>query len=385
MMKTRLLILSLAVIAGFAGFAAAQNEKFERVLTEADSIRSALAINPDILIQSQNIDMAQQRINEAHSLYLPRIDVNFNLSKFESHQDMVLYGQSVPAPVFLPSGIQKYYFATRVAVWQDLYSGGRVRTTNKLAEINMQKVRNDEVMVKNRVIFEVKTAFNSSLYFKELIKFYKTKPQTQEVKNKIEMAELNFSKELLGLLSAVGLELDTIADVTGDFTARIVNIDLNKSLLLAYRYKPEIQMAQYRETVDSLSANLLSQRKYPVVSLGAAQEWTGEQILSDASNWYLMVNVNIPVFDGGGMLARARQGSIQARNTALERSKTEDAVRLEVSRAFLEYSFWKRKALERNLMNKKTGFNEEELEIIYNLNRSYFSLELAVGVQLDSY
>ncbi|MCL2798973.1 MAG: TolC family protein [Endomicrobia bacterium] len=368
-------------------------KNYERVLTEDSSIQTALAINHDILIKSQNIEFARQRVRESQSLYLPKVDLNLNVSRFNNSEPMIITGELSPSPIFMPGVHKDVYFSTRLSVWQSLYAGGRIKTTNRLAEININKVKNEENLAKIRVVNKVKIIFNDCLFFKEKIRYYNSvlsgkklsKNEIGELDRKIEIAQFNLDKEKLNLLSAIGLELNTIADVSGDFKPRIKNLDLNRCLLLAYQFKPEIQMTQYQESIDILMVSLLTQQKYPTISIGAAQEWIGDRVIGDESSWYVSLNANIPIFDGGGMIARSKQGKISAREATLKRSKTEENIRLEVSKALLEYNFWKRQAVSSNLLEKYGSYTESDLEIINNLNRSFFALELAVGVQLDSY
>ena len=100
---------------------------FEKVLTEDSSVQTALAINHDIMIHSQNVEYARQRINESRSLYFPKIDLNFNISKFNNSEPMMLFGAISPSPVHLPSGNKDIYYSTRLAIWHNVYSGGRVK------------------------------------------------------------------------------------------------------------------------------------------------------------------------------------------------------------------------------------------------------------------
>lgn len=362
---------------------------YERVLTEDSSIQTALSINHDILIQAQNVELAKQRIKESKSLYFPNIEFNLNVSKFNNAEPMVIMGGLTPSPIFFPAENKNVFFSTRLSVWQHIYAGGRIRTTNKLANINMSKVKNEENLAKIKVINKVKNAFNNCLYYKEKLNLYKadlakaaTSKKT-ELNSKIEIAQFNFDKEVLNLLSTIGLELNTIIDVSGNIKPKVKNIDLNQCLLLAYQYKPELQMTQQQESMDGLLVNLHALQRYPTISVGAAQEWLGDKIVGDDNSWYVAINANIPIFDGGGAIARAKQGKITVREATLNRSKTEDVIRLQVNTAFLEYNFWKKQAEKLNLIDK-SSYNEDELEVVYNLNKSYFALEFAIGVQLDT-
>jgi hypothetical protein len=134
--------------------------------------------------------------------------------------------------------------------------------------------------------------------------------------------------------------------------------------------------------------NLLSMQRFPTISVGGGQEWMGDQVIGDKSSWYVSINANLPIFDGGGGVARVKQGRIHVRETTLKRSKIEEEIKLQVNKALLEYNFWRGQFYKAGMSEKepsKVPYTELELDIVYNLNRSYYALELAVGVQLDSY
>ncbi|MDR2191396.1 MAG: TolC family protein [Endomicrobium sp.] len=377
-------VFTLAVLISTQNFALA--EGFEKTLTLDLSVKTALSINPDVLINEQKMEFARQRIYEARALYFPKIYLNLNFSKFNNTSPMVLPEDITGTPVYLPAGIKDIYYATRVSAWQNIYAGGRVKTTNKLAKINMDKTKNEADIVKIKVINNVKRAFNACLYYKEKTKFYEkasAKIKSVELERKLAASKFYYNKELLTLLSAIGLELNAIVDVSGEFKPRVRNFDISRCMLLAYQFKPEMQATQQQESSDALIVNLLSMQQYPTVYVGASQEWTGDQIIGDDSNWYVSLNVNIPVFDGGGTFARIKQGKINMREASLKRSKREDEIRLNINKALIEYNFWKEQAA--NISKNPSEYTETDLDIINSLNNSYYALELAVGVELDSY
>lgn len=371
---------------------------YERLLTENVSVQTALNINHDILIHSQSIDFAHQRIKESRSLYFPKIDLNLNASRFNNMQPIILPGQLSPSPIYLPGESKDIYFSTRLSVWQSVYAGGRIRTTNKLAEMHMNKVKNEANTVKNNVINKVKTVFNSCLFHKERHELLSAElektggklpsDKKNELQKKIDYAKFCYDKEMLNLLNAIGLELDTIVVIDGKLTAKIKKFDLNQCMLWAYQFRPEMHTTQNQESIDGLMVNLLSMQRFPTISIGAGQEWLGDRIIGDDSNWYVSINANLPVFDGGGSFSRLRQGRINAREATLKRSKIEEDIKLQVNKAFMEYTFWRNQYHKEVLSVKdpaKSPYTEADLEIIYNLNNSYYALELAVGIQLDSY
>jgi hypothetical protein len=271
------------------------------------------------------------------------------------------------------------YYSTKLAIWQNIYSGGRVKTTKKLAELNIDKVICEGKLIRSNVVNKVKLAFNECLYHKELLKYYNSKiakaskKELSDFKRKILVEQFHYEKEVLNLLNAIGIELNSIISIPDSLSPKIKDIDLNKCLLLFYQFKSDIKAAQQQEGLDELMLSLFYSQRYPNVSIGAVQEWFGEKIINDKSNWHVFLNLDFPIFDGGSTFARLKQGKIKFRESTIKRAKAESEMKLEVSKAFMEYGFWRKQAINMRLLEKTGHYNETDINIIYNLNKSYYN------------
>ncbi|MDR0723861.1 MAG: TolC family protein [Endomicrobium sp.] len=383
-MKKITFLFILLFLAGVTLFA----KEYERILTEKSSIKTALAINPDVLEYVQDLEYAKERVKEAKSLYLPIASFNLNLSRFNNARPTLISGENSQTLIYLPDRQKDFYSFIQLSLWQSLYTGGIIKTTNKLANINLSKVKNEDNIIRSKVINNVKIMFNECLYHKALVKFYETKFKSSNntgSKIKKEMESLKYNQEVLKLLNAIGLDLNTIVSISGILQPKIKKIDLEKCFLLAYQFKSEFKATQEQQTLDGLMLNLLYMQRYPNVSVGIAQQWVGDKIIGDDANWYCTLNINAPIFDGGSIFARIKQGKIKYREATIKRTKLENDIRLEIMQTFLEYDFFRQQAITAKLLDKSGKYNEDDLELIHNLNKSYYNLELAVGVELDSY
>ncbi|MCA6071599.1 MAG: hypothetical protein LE168_04430, partial [Endomicrobium sp.] len=95
------------------------------------------------------------------------------------------------------------------------------------------------------------------------------------------IAKFDYDKEVLSLLNAVGLDINTIVDISGELSPKMKDFNLDKCLLLAYQFKPEIKITQEQEILDGLELSLESIKKYPSVSVGAACGATGDKTMDD--------------------------------------------------------------------------------------------------------
>jgi outer membrane protein TolC len=377
----------------FIFLSSASAEVYEKVLTEETSISTALNINHEILLNDTSLQSAKARLSESRSLVFPKIDFNLNLSKFENDSPLIIMPSSETA-VFLPGVVKDYYFSTRLALWQTLYAGGRISTTKRLAEMNIAQTKTQNEQVKNNLVNNVKTAFYQAVLLKEKIKIYKTALSRLENKKgssddidyarrKIALFTHEYDKALLDLLSVTGIEFNTIITVEGALVPVIKKLDLDQCILWAYQFRSELQNTQFQESIDGLQVQLSSRERFPTLALGLGQEWLGDNIIGDESSWFVSINANIPIFDGGGSFARLKQRKIKERESTIMRSRLEERIKLQVRKAFADYEFYKMS------FNPKTHNSQDVLKAadaeatmlddIYTLNKSYFDLVLAIG------
>ena len=355
----------------------------ERVLTLDECTRLALNINQDILIANETVAYAEQRVSEAKSLYFPKLDLNFNISRFSNDVETLINSHYLPATILLPYGSRDYFYSTKLALWQPIYNGGRTIATNKLAKINYEKAKTNAEIQKNEVVANVKTQFYKNIALKEKIKIYEnylSKKPSANLQEQLDILKHEYELETLELLSLIGLELDTVIDIEGEFDVEKLDLDLQQCILWAYQFRPEIKTTQYQESMDNIGVNLITMEKMPTVMLGASYDWLGDDQENWERDWYVSLNINLPLFEGGAVFSRLKQKKIQARQATIERAKIEDRIKLEVRKAFSEYNFWYKKLLKIEESNVKSI--EQDIlkaDIRYNYIKSLLELWKVMG------
>jgi len=376
MKKYFILLLLFAVSPVFA-------QGVERVLTLDECTRLALNINQDILIANEAVAYAEQRVNEAKSLYFPKLDLNFNISRFSNDVETLINSHYLPATILLPYGSRDYFYSTKLALWQPIYNGGKTMATNKLAKINYEKAKTNAEIQKNEVVANVKAQFYKNIALKEKIKIYKdylSKKKDITLQNQLDILEHEYELETWELLSLIGLELDTVIDIEGAIDVEKLDLNLQQCILWAYQFRPEIKTTQYQESMDNIGVNLITMEKLPTIMLGAAYDWLGDDEENWERDWYVTLNINLPLFEGGAVFSRLKQKKIQARQASIERAKIEDKIKLEVRKAFSEYNFWYNKLLKVEESNVKSIEHEIlKADIRYNYIKSLTELWKVMG------
>ena len=359
-------------------------QHIQRVLTLDECIKCALSINHDILINKESISLAEQRTKEAKALYFPVVDLNFNLSKYSNDVATVMNSSYLPVTILLPEGRRDYFYSTRISLWQNIYNGGRIIATNKLAKINQEKAQTNYDVTKNEVVAKVKIQFYKNISIKSKIHIYKKYLLSDStnilLQEKLEILQHEYELEIFNLLALIGLELDTVVDIAGHIDSQKLDLDLQQCILWAYQFRPEIKTTQYQESIDNIAVNLINMEKFPTVKFGVSYDWLGDNVNKSKKDWYVALNINYPIFDGGAIFSRLKQKKIKVRQATIERSKIEEKIKLEVRKAFSEYIFWYNKVIKINDM-KTTSIEQELLkeDIKYNYMKSLVNLDLAIG------
>ena len=359
-------------------------QHIQRVLTLDECIKCALSINHDILINKESISLAEQRTKEAKALYFPVVDLNLNLSKYSNDLAAVMNSSYLPVTILLPEGRRDYFYSTRISLWQNIYNGGRIIATNKLAKINQEKAQTNYDVTKNEVVAKVKIQFYKNISIKSKIHIYKKYLLSDStnilLQEKLEILQHEYELEIFNLLALIGLELDTVVDIAGHIDSQKLDLDLQQCILWAYQFRPEIKTTQYQESIDNIAVNLINMEKFPTVKFGVSYDWLGDNVNKSKKDWYVALNINYPIFDGGAVFSRLKQKKIKARQATIERSKIEEKIKLEVMKAFSEYKFWYKKFLK--IKNMKATTIEQEIlkeDIKYNYIKSLVILDLAIG------
>lgn len=379
----------------------------ERILDLKECLSVGLNNSQKLIVLKEHIELTRQVVNEARALNFPKIDYNFSMSRFNNTNPTVLSPSF--NSLYLPVNNKDQYFVTGFSLWQYLYAGGRYTTSLRVAEANRSQTESRYEIVKNEVIRDIKLAYYKVLVIKEKIGvFNKTlqeihtieeknpnkKEYYQSLKNKLkmDMTQIKHEYEMakLKFLDALGLELDTEAEIKGEIILPKEKYDLSKCLAWGLEYRPELRQTQFQETIDSLHVNLSLSERYPTITLGANYEWLGYQFPLADKNWSAVINLNVPIFDGWAAWARIKQRRLQLREGKIKRSELEDRIRLQVRQSYLDYNYWQEK-MQNIDTQKYTGIEPEKrlentvlsFETTNSLIESHIRLEWAIGKSLN--
>jgi outer membrane protein TolC len=341
-------------------------ESPDRVLTLDQSVQTGLQNSQSLLSASDDVRMAQQRIVEARSLYYPTLALNMNASRYRAKDYVALPGE-FGSTVLSPSADPDEFYAGRAQLRQMLYNGGRNKANLQLAEAALAQARIREESIRSQVTVDaVRTFFDVLLAEKRWALAEKARQEVlafsvkvrgpdattlNAMASRLRRRQADARRDLeaarLAYLSAVGLELYTTVELTGDLTTTPIQESLPKLLARAQEARLEIRGTEYQREMDRLAVNLTESERNPVVVFGAAYELNNSDFPLDRAFWNATLNVNLPIFDGFASRSRIRQSRLLASQNRIARAEVEDRINREVRETYNDVMFWQSEIGER--------------------------------------
>ncbi len=413
-MRVYLTFFLLVFMAG-----ALKAEVLEESITLSQAIKRAVMNNHELLKKKEEIKEAQERLREVEGGQYPRLYFQADYSRYDSRSPFLslpYWWQSI-----FPEGRGEYYSA-RLSLSKDLYSGGSLKKRERLAKSCIREKEAEYEVKKNELAYQVTETFYSLLLLEKKqkvgLKFI------EDLKNKIKnrskgdpailKAELLFMKaEILQeqwedsynrirLLfnQLLGAELNTRFSLNGEFTSQETTIDLSKVLSWAFQHRPELHRQSEQLIARSQEVSLIRSARMPVISLGATYEYRGKQFPLEEEDWWGVLNLRLPLFDGWLSWTREKGAKIRMNQAKIEKARIEDLVQREVKDAHqllvgAQRNLNKREERLKKMEELRTKFPDSleadeiylkvaiaYLEGIYEVLIARAKLELAVGTPL---
>jgi outer membrane protein len=363
-------------------------------------IQQAVALaqdqNPDIAVARQKLRGAHGALIEARSGYLPSV-VSNGLLRERQHQ--------------AESRLRNEDYSASVGVVQSLYTGGAVRSQVAIAKLTQEKQELELKAVCDRVIMDVRVAFNELLLNRAKIRvreqsvgLYQEELKSQQERlsagfvgqlnvGRAEVALANERTELvdaqtqlknsyLRLGQLLGIDAakpgNGSFEATGQLEYHSHHPDLNECLARADTARPEIRSGQVDIEIQDRQADLDRSQLRPQVEAFSGYEVYAERdptIGPEFNHGYVFgLNAHWHIFDGYATKGRleATRARREAAVQALEATRL--TVASEVRSAFLDLEQAER-VLESETKNVQTA--DESLEI------AKANLNAGLGTQLD--
>jgi len=354
--------------------------------------------NPEIAIAQKKVEAARGGIIEARSGYLPSV-ISTGLLRERQHQT--------------DSRLRDEDYSASIRVVQDVYTGGEVASQLAIARLKLEKQELELKAISNRVLMDVRVAFNELLFDRSKIRVreqsvavldeeLKTeqqrlsaglvgqlnvgRAQVAVAKEKTELidAQTQLNNSYLQLSALLGTAPDAqktgpAFEASGQLVYQPHHAELSECLARAEVDRPEIQARQKDIQIEDVQEKLDRSEMRPHVEAFSGYELYNERdplIGPEFNHGYVLgLNARWHVFDGfatkGKLIAtRARREAAAQALAAMRQT-----VSSEVRSAFLDLQQADR-VVESETKNVQTA--DESLEI------AKANVSAGLGTQLDT-
>ena len=337
-----------------------------RTLTLEESVHLSLEHNEDLLLARADLQKSKQRVREVRADGLPSLDLAVDYDRNWLLSSFVFAGNEVKI------GTDNNITGT-LRLRQSLYTGGRVGASRTAAHLSRELAGDVQRSVRQDMVGRVAEDFYEVLLVGELVRVSdqalvtgrKNLQQVQalnragrasnydllraevqvanlradslQVRNLWEVAHMN-------LKNTVGLNLDQVVEVSGDFreVSQLDLDDVEALVQLGLSRRPQMQQFEHRLHLQERTIQVEKAALRPSVDLVASGQM---QFQSDAlhvfeeewrKSWDTGIVVSVPLFDGMRARARVAQAKIDLHRVEVEREQVEKRVRLQIRQAWLE-------------------------------------------------
>ena len=344
-------------------------------LTLNDSIRIAIKRNPDIRLVGETLAQAEADITRAWSSMLPFVGAEAGYTQLD--EDLA-FGLGPISLTFMDRDIYK----AGVVLRQPVFMGGRLNAARKAAQYYRNACSQDRQSVKKEIVFQVTSAYHAAQATKifqrvalEAVSMLEkhehdvnilvregANPRLDLLRTQTELA--NAKKEFNAAANAFDIALSVLKN--------LLVIDLEEFLSLTDHLGrppgPATGLSGLtgmavsdRSELLSLKLKLLAAKQgvkaakgafYPIVALEGRYEYMQGDFrdLDGDDHWTAGIGASVPLWNWGKTRANVKKAESRLKQVTTEYRKTEDYIRLEVRRAFLNL----RKA-EKNIEATEAG------------------------------
>ena len=332
----------------------------------------ALKNNAQILLVEQEKRMADKRIVEARAGALPKIKAT---GKYERIDEPITF-----------SGMDignEDNFEVNLGLQQPFYSGGKVRSALKIADIYKDYSEMGQREAENQIVYKTKEGYYTILFLRELVKIRQESVELLEehlditkkkfkvglasnfevLRAEVELA--NASPPLIKAKNQLAITKDSFKRLLGlDYTANIVLqgeltytdmgiFSLEEVIEIAKNQRPDLKKQKLVIDMNKENLNIAKGGYKPKVSLyanywGVAPQFGSSEIEWDWG-WNAGVMAEIPIFEGFAVKSQVDQSSIEIKKAKITYDDMIEEVKLGVRSSLHEIQ----EAKERVLSQKK--------------------------------
>ncbi len=383
-------------------FSAAKNINAANIIpvTIEDAIKTAIANNPMLKASVFSENMAQSRLDQAKSGFMPKINFTEKLNRTDNpmwafgtllNQGKITRDDFDPASLNNPDPINNC--TSLLSVVMPVYQGGRIYNTFKIAETNRKIALIAHKKTKQAVIAQTAIAYNQVLLAQKNLQVvmhalksanaslklvesrfssgFSVKSDLLRAKVRIadlEQQRLNARSNIeiaKGYLNtAMGMPLERPVNVAAYFNnSTDITGDQDKFITIGLKNRPELMILNLRKKIAQSEIKIAEAGHLPSVNLFGTYENNSEHLHNGHNDYTIGAVMNINLFSGFGIHNKIKSAEAGlGRINELEKNMRL-AVKIQIKKAWLNrQTSWQRIHVAESALKQAT----ENLRIVKN-------------------
>jgi len=387
-------------------------------LSLRQAIEMALQYSQKYRLAVGEVNLALDKKAQAHSGYLPQINLSGGVSRLNDQPDLVKLGRSLadlnnaldewaelmalanpgdPYYAALAQGLTREegpddgltYYSVRLRLEQPLYTGGKLTALNAQAEANLAAARDNLIRAEQDLVFEVTKAYYTVLqaqhltdtlreavagmesHLREAEQYYEAGAvaKLDVLRAEVKLADLRQNElaarnglqlALANLKFVMGVKTDAALELTEEPASAGLDLDLRTCQERALNQRADLRAWEAKAELGANAVKVAQSGAKPTVGLVFDCDHTTTDLFSQEADLSLAVLATFKLSDGGLVKNQVAEARHQLEQINAARALNQDGVRLEVEQA---YNNLQNTAATVQVAEKNLGQAEEALRI----------------------
>ncbi len=327
----------------------AQNEIPNRLNLD-DCIKIGFQNNPKLQSSELFVEENKTKIDEAHSVFYPKVNLNSNATTYSNN-----------------NGSQRYEnYNTGISASYNLFNGFRTKAGYNAAKDNYEANIFQHESIKQDLVLNITYAYYKTLQAERILRSTEEAVKNSQLhldfaharniagmatrsdilKSEVELsnAELEKIKAANSLLAAkgnlnqlMGLPSNNLTEIVDDLSELNENPVLSYDSLFAEAMESRVEVKRFYSLLNAQQnyIQLAKGEYYPSLDANANYNFAGEKTSGMQQNWWLGLSLTIPVFKGFSTKARVTGEEIALKGLKQDFEALKQQIGQEVWYAFL--------------------------------------------------
>jgi outer membrane protein len=332
------------------------------VLTLEKSLETAYKSNRILLSQEERVKSSRFKISEAKAGFYPQLSFQGTYTYLG-----VIPSIRVSVPGFFEGEFETGFhdnFDFGLSLQQSIFTWGRIQNSYSISRFNLKSEEENYGRDKQRITYEVKSSFYSSLLARELIRvreealrnieehlktvelrykagqasefdLLRAKVQLANAKPPLLQARQDYDLALSSFKNILGLPQESQIELEGELLYDPIEVELEEATQKALLQRPELKSLEFQKKIAQKGLAIAKAGNKPsllgIANYSYQNPFYGEK--KWATDWNLILSLNFPIFDGFATRSKVNQAKSDLNQLDIGEKDLKEGIKLEIKEA----------------------------------------------------